>query len=89
MLGAADQPPIDESMVAGGDGLALSDGCSCGKWLVGCLVLRVVVVEGTGVKGYFLSIEFLLALYTMLYLGYQYQEYKEEKQMIYFKMYIP
>jgi len=76
-------------MVAGGDGLALSGGRSCGNWLFGCLVLRVAVVEGTGVERYFLSIEFLLALYTMLYLGSQYQEYKEEKQMVYFKMYIP
>jgi hypothetical protein len=88
-LDATGKSLIAEFIAAGGDGLTSVDGCSCEDLRYGCLILRVVCVEGTGVKGYLLSIEFLLAPYTVLCRRCQYQKYKEEKQVIYLKMYIP
>jgi len=88
-LGAAGGSPADESIAADVDGLDPVGSCSCEGWLYGCLILRAICIEGTGVKWYLLSIEFLLAFHTVLYRRCQYQEYKKEKQVIYFKMYIP
>ncbi|MFO7153572.1 MAG: hypothetical protein DIU64_001275 [Caldicoprobacter oshimai] len=80
---------VAEFVGASGVGLAATDGRSCGALRYGCPILWAVCLEGTGVKGYLFSIEFLLAFCTVLYRRCQYQKYKEEKQVIYLKMYIP